>query len=82
MKQYALRIKTPKGVKRRTTKSRRRFLYYTRLIPWQIKDLKVYLKVSDGLQKDHRGKMVEFYNDGDYINKKDFDLALNAFLEV
>ncbi len=59
----------------------RRFLNHVRTIKWQVGHPKVYLRVSYGMQKDNFGKNRTFYNDGDYDNKKDFDLALKAFLE-
>ena len=67
---------------RRDTGKIQRFLHLTRLINWQDKGLRVYLKVSNGKDKDHTGKLVEFYNDGWYENKEDFDLAYQAFIEV
>ena len=78
---YILHIKTPKGVKRYDTANKSRFFNHTRLINWEIKVLRVYLKVSDGKREDHRGKMVEFYNDGMYTDKHNFLLAFRAFTE-
>ena len=78
---YILHIKTPRGVKRYDSANKRRFFHHTRLINWEIGSIQVYLKVSDGKREDHRGKMVEFFNDGDYSNKHDFNKALVAFCE-
>lgn len=75
-----LRVKYAKGVKRQESANKRRFLRYTRLINWE-KAKSAYLGVVYGKDKDYRGKMITFYNDGDYTNKKDFELALKAFLE-
>lgn len=58
--------------KRYLTRSLVRFLRFIRSLNWQELKKKCYLKVSYG-----KG----FYNDGEYDNKADFDLALNAFLE-
>ncbi len=54
------------------TKSLLRFLYKIRSLNWKELKKECYLRVSYG-----KG----FYNDGEYDNKADFDLALNAFLE-
>jgi len=78
---YIIKVFYGAKVERHESSKLRRFLYYTRLIPWQIKDLKVYLKVIYGKQEDWSGKLVTFYNDGIFKNKKDFKLALNEFLE-
>lgn len=63
------------------TTSIRRFLNHVRTIKWG-KDTLAYLRVSYGKDKDNYGKWQNFYNDGDYTNKKDFTQALNAFLET
>lgn len=80
-KRLILHVKTPKGIKRHDTSKIRRFLHYTKLINWQNKNLRVYLKVTYGKQRDHRNKLVQFYNDGDYETKDDFARAIRAFLE-
>lgn len=41
----------------------------------------VYLRVSYGMKKDHRGNMVEFYNDILSINWKDILVAYHAFIQ-
>lgn len=80
-KRFILHVKTFKEVVRHDTSKIRRFLRYTRLINWQNKNLQVYLKVTYGKQRDHRNKLVQFYNDGDYESRDDFTRALRAFLE-
>jgi len=70
---YTLKISHGQKVERYRTKSLRRFLRHIRTIKWEDSTFqKVYLKVYYGKKQD---------NDGIYINKKDFELALNAFLE-
>jgi hypothetical protein len=66
--------------KRHGTDKKRRFLYKARTINWETLPT-VYLRVSYGLQTNCMGKQDEFYNDGDYTNQQDFDLAAKAFLE-
>ena len=63
------------------TKSIVRFLRHVRTIKWSKSKIKVYLRVSYGKQKNISNSFVTFYNDGTYTNEKDFNLALNAFLE-
>ena len=62
------------------TTSIRRFATHVASIKWQDTP-SVYLRVSYGMQKDHRGKMNYFFNEGDYSNKHEFTQALCAFLE-
>ena len=71
---------TIKG-KRYLTNSIRRFLKHVRTINWP-KHPSVYLRVSYGTQLDYHNKPTAFFNDGDYNNKHDFNMALNAFLET
>ena len=78
---YILKVFKAKTMKRYESANRRRFLYYTRLINWKNGISKVYLKVIYGKDKDAYGKMIVFQNEGTYTNKKDFELALKAFLE-
>lgn len=80
-RRFILHVKTPKGVKRYDTGKIRRFLRYTKLINWQNTNLQVYLKVTYEKQRDHRNKLVQFYNDGDYESRDDFARALLAFFE-
>lgn len=78
---YTLKIFSGQKVDRVETKSIVRFLRRVRLIKWQDSTIKVYLRISYGNMIDVWGKRVTAYNNGTYTNKKDFDLALNAFLE-
>lgn len=78
---HILKVFKAKSMKRYESANSRRFLYYTRLINWNKGILKVYLKVIYGKDKDANNKMTLFYNDGTYTNKKDFELALKAFME-
>ena len=64
-------------VKRYRKGTFRRFLYSCRHGSWE----KYYLWVGYGKQKDVYGKMTEFYNDGEYTNRKDAEQALRAFCE-
>lgn len=68
-------------IQRIWTHKKRRFLKKIRLIIWQDGDIKVYLKVYYGKGFDVWGKYTDFYNDGDYVKKKDLLLAFNAFTE-
>jgi hypothetical protein len=63
------------------TSSIRRFYNHIRTIKWGSGTL-AYLRVSYGKDKDIHGKIINFYNDGEYTNKKEFGDALNAFLET
>lgn len=62
------------------THSKTRFMNKARSIKWENKP-SVYLRVSYGKQKDHRGKLVNFYNDGVYENRHDFYHSFSAFIE-
>lgn len=42
---------------------------------------KAIVRVEYGKQKDHTGKMVMFYNEGEYDNGRDAKHALRAFCE-
>lgn len=79
IKSYVLTVFKGEVVQRHDTSRWRRFLYQTRMIPWQKGQIKAYLKVN--YKEDFFGKKIMFSNSGTYDNKKDFDLALKAFLE-
>jgi len=49
-------------------------------IKWD-KDTRVYLRVFYGKHLTNENKMAGFFNDGDYTNKEDYKLALDAFSE-
>lgn len=74
-------IKNGKTIDRCQTHSKRRFNNRIRTINWQNRPLKVYLRVSYGVGEDVFGKMVNFYNDGEYETKNDLLSALSAFTE-
>jgi hypothetical protein len=73
--------KNNKLISKTRTGKKRLFLKKVRLINWKDGGIKVYLKVDYGKRLDNFGKYTSFWNDGDYDNKDDFWLALNAFLE-
>lgn len=74
-------IKNGKTVDKCQTHSKRRFYNRIRSINWQDGVEKVYLRVSYGKGLDNFGKVTNFYNDGEYKNKKDLFFALSAFTE-
>ena len=78
---FTLRRFYPHNVLRYETRSIRRFLNLARTINWSKDLIKVYLRISYGKHKDIFGKQTTFYNDGEYTNQPDFELALKAFLE-
>ena len=63
------------------THSKRRFLNYLRSINWQKGQIKAYIKVNYGKEKDVFGKLTTFYNDGTYENEHDLQKAFIAFTE-
>jgi hypothetical protein len=69
-------------VSRVQTHSLRVFLNRARTINWQNPHILVGLRVSYGKYEDVFGKMVTFYNEGEYDKKKDFALAANAFINA
>jgi len=73
--------KDGKVIDRYSTRSKRRFLNRVRTINWRDKPLKVYLRINYGKHLSNVGKIENFWNDGEYETKKDFWLALRAFLE-
>ena len=74
-------LKNKELVDKRLTHSKKRFLKNLRTISWKDAPVKVYLRISYGKRVDNFGKLVAFYNDGIYENKKDLWLAFNAFTE-
>lgn len=79
---FTLKVKeNGKTVQRVQTHSLRRFYRHLRTINWEKRPLSVYLKVSYGKQKDVWGKMVTFYNDGNYKTKQELLQAFEAFVE-
>jgi hypothetical protein len=65
-------IRNGQTVQRCQTRSKRRFYNSVSRINWRDTPLKVVLRVNYG---------DGFFNEGEYISKRDFDLALKAFLE-
>ena len=81
-KNYTFRVfEDGKMVKRCSTHSRRRFLYHIGTINWQLRGLRVSLRVSYGKHKDAFNKMSDFLNEGDYFSKEDLLQAFEAFDE-
>lgn len=78
---YKVAQKQKVVVVRCRTRSKRRFLKNLRTINWGNNHFIVYLRVSYGKQIDNFGKLVTFYNDGDFENKEDLWLAFEAFTE-
>ncbi|MEM4326304.1 MAG: hypothetical protein QXU40_03305, partial [Candidatus Pacearchaeota archaeon] len=72
-------IKNGKTIQKCQTHSKRRFYDRIRTIKWQDGVDKVYLRVSYGRGIDNFGRVTNFYNDGEYENKKDLFFALSAF---
>jgi len=79
--QYTLVTKKDEEVYKVRTHKKKRFLKILRSINWHRNDLKAYLRISYGKSTDISGKLVNFYNDGVYENKKDLWLAFRAFIE-
>jgi len=61
------------------THSKTRFMNKARSINWKNRP-SVYLRVSYGKQKDHRGKLINFYNDGIYDNNKIFSTVFQHLM--
>lgn len=79
---FTLKIKRNRQATRKCqTHSVRRFLNRLRTINWKDDQISVYLKIYYGRHKDNFGKIVPFYNDGEYENKKDLWKAFNAFYD-
>ena len=79
---YSLKVyKNGRMVKKRVTHFYGSFLKSLALVNWQLRGQKYYLRVAYGKRRDNYGKMTDFYNDGEYCNKKDFMFALRAFRE-
>ena len=71
MRNYTLKVfKDDREVQRVETHNLSLFTRKSRLINWLESNLEVYLRVSEGS-----------FNDGTYQNKKDFEIALKAFME-
>lgn len=82
MKFHFKSLKHGRVVKVSTSRNSRRFLNKLALINFENGQVKVYLNVCYGTGKCVTGKIVKFYNDGWYIDKKSLFQALVAFREV
>lgn len=79
---YSIKVsKAGKVVQRNTTHKIRRFLKILRLVKFGERDISVYLRVRYGDFPDVFGKIIEFYNDGQYDNKEECSQAAYAFTE-
>lgn len=74
-------IENGKVVQRLQTHSKRRFYNKIRTIKWKNNHVSVYLRINYGKHLSNRGKLESFWNDGEYDNREDLMLAVNAFLE-
>lgn len=70
-----------KIIKKVLTHKRNRFWRITRTINWENSMFTVYVAINYEKFLDNHGKYTMFYNDGEYTNREDFLLAINAFLE-
>ena len=73
--------KNGKEVNRCQTHSKRHFYNRIGTINWQNKPLEVYLRVYYRKALSNYNRIEPFWNEGVYNNRKDFFLALRAFLE-
>ena len=64
-------------VKRYRSGTKRRFMFHLT----HDKFSKAIVRVEYGKEKDNFGKMVMFFNEGEYTNKHDALQALRAFCE-
>ena len=78
---FTMRVVKNGKIIRYETRSKRAFYAHIRSLKWKDGVKKVYLRVSYGKHLDNFGKLINFYNDGWYDNKKDLHLALKAFTE-
>ncbi|MFH0750049.1 MAG: hypothetical protein V1917_04030 [Candidatus Gottesmanbacteria bacterium] len=62
------------------SRSKKRFYQKLMRVNWEYSP-SIYCFVSYGKSVDVFGKLVEFYNDGKYDNKKDLFQAFKAFTE-
>ena len=72
-------FKGGKTIDRCQTHSKRRFYNKLGTINWQDSPLRVYLRVNYGKAICNYGCKCNFYNDGEYENKKELMFALDAF---
>lgn len=74
-------IKNGKAIDGYETHSKRLFYKKIRTLKWKKGVEKVYLRVYYGKGIDNFGKVVDFYNEGEYTTKKDLLFAFSAFTE-
>lgn len=67
--------------KKHRTRFVRRFALHVGALKWEKLKGRCYLKVSYGRKMTNQGKIEEFWNDGFYTNRHDFNLAYKAFIE-
>lgn len=80
--QFSIKIfKNDSIVQKVRTYRKRRILKIIRSTKWQDPSFSRYFKVDYGKRHDVYGKLVNFYNDGTYNNKRDFLSAAEAFME-
>ena len=75
-------IQNSRTIQRCQTHSIRRFTKKIGTINWENGQITVYLRVNYGRYKNNYGKLVNFYNDGEYETKKDLLQAFKAFIDV
>lgn len=81
-KNYTLRVlQNEKVIDKVHTHSFRSFLPHLRTVISQKEPWRAYLRVSYGKDKDHRGRLQTFYNDGWYTDKEELQKAWEAFTE-
>lgn len=79
---YILKVLDGRRIVRRVqTDNRRVFAQKLASLRHKSRAEKWYLRVNYGKRKDNFGKLVDFYNDGDYTNKKQLVQAYKAFIE-
>lgn len=59
----------------------RRFSDHLQAVNFSQPGTKAYIRVYYGRFVDNHGKMNDFYNDGEYENKKDLLKAYKAFIK-
>jgi hypothetical protein len=70
-----------KIVRRQQTDKRRVFARILASLKKLALKEKWYIRVNYGKYKDNFGKLVDFYNDGEYTNKTELMKAYKAFIE-
>ena len=85
IKYFAKVIKKGKMAQMAHTAISSRFLSFIKAVSFpelkKIPNSHLYIKVVYGKSLDNYGKLREFYNDGEYTNRKDLNLAVRAFFK-